>query len=429
MKKLICAMLAFAVVMSLNITSFGAVKRISSVSYSEDAVHVIENSGGRFIVDDEEDDDFYLYEPESALLIEGSSITVNYTDGSSKEYVARKLEVKEPDGWTEIVFDFFDEEGDSPEWYVVEEVSQYEEHWTVGGEYVVYVQVGAKNCPVNVIVDETPVESAEYVTENPAVFRENTNGYTDFMLGENWEMYTAFTYDFLYAVSEGDYISVNFKDGSTVAYYAVFENFEYIDEETGETVSFPYVFFADADGNELAIDNIFPDEEPWGVGNHAFSVLFLGASVDIPVTIVKGNHWYCEFGIWYYIENGIAATGWVKDKGKWYYFDEFGEMQTGWQRIGGKWYYLDKNGSMKTGWLKSGGKWYYLTSSGAMATGWQKVSNKWYYFDGKGVMKTGWLKLSGKWYYLGTDGSMTTGSRRIGTKTYKFNSSGVCLNP
>ena len=117
-----------------------------------------------------------------------------------------------------------------------------------------------------------------------------------------------------------------------------------------------------------------------------------------------GNGWHKRDGSWFYVRNGKALTGWIRDGGKWYFLGRDGKMKTGWVKDGGKWYYLTSSGAMKTGWLGDQGKRYYLTSSGAMKTGWMKISGKWYYFTRSGAMKTGWLTLKGKKYYFCADG-------------------------
>ena len=62
--------------------------------------------------------------------------------------------------------------------------------------------------------------------------------------------------------------------------------------------------------------------------------------------------------------DGSNRTGWVRESGSWYYFDQQdGHMRTGWVKDGGKWYYLNtKDGKMVTGWLvlnPSGTKYGY----------------------------------------------------------------------
>lgn len=112
----------------------------------------------------------------------------------------------------------------------------------------------------------------------------------------------------------------------------------------------------------------------------------------------------------------ILQFGWVQNKstGKWYYYQQNGEVQTGWKQIEGKWYYFDSSGLMQTGWVqdKASGKWYYLKSNGEMAASqWrQDQSGKWYYLRSNGEMAVSQIR-KGKdenSYYLGEDGAMVT---------------------
>ena len=138
-----------------------------------------------------------------------------------------------------------------------------------------------------------------------------------------------------------------------------------------------------------------------------------------------GNGWHKRDGSWFYVRNGKALTGWIKDGGKWYFLGRDGKMKTGWVRDNGKWYYLTRSGTMKTGWLGDGGKRYYLTASGAMKTGWLKLGGKRYYFTSSGAMKTGWLTLGGKRYYFTSGGAMKTGWLTLKGKKYYFGANGV----
>jgi glucan-binding YG repeat protein len=79
--------------------------------------------------------------------------------------------------------------------------------------------------------------------------------------------------------------------------------------------------------------------------------------------------------------------------------------ENGWVLSSGTWYFYDQ-GVKKTSWLKSGKEWYFLGTNGAMVTGWAKWSGEWYFLDRSGAMKTDWVYTGGKWYYLYADGSM-----------------------
>ena len=136
--------------------------------------------------------------------------------------------------------------------------------------------------------------------------------------------------------------------------------------------------------------------------------------------------WLKLDGIWYYLRsNGEMAIGWELVGGKWYYLKDSGAMKTGWLNLSGKWYYLEGSGAMKTGWLNSNGTWYYLRNNGEMSTGWEKVRNKWYYLVSSGAMKTGWLDLNGTWYYLNSSGEMAIGWKKLGYKWYYLEGNGA----
>lgn len=73
-------------------------------------------------------------------------------------------------------------------------------------------------------------------------------------------------------------------------------------------------------------------------------------------------------GQWIFVKDEKNVTGWFKDKGLWYKFDQLGIMKTGWVNDNGIWYYLSNSGAMKTGWVNDNGTWYYLNSNGGMVS-------------------------------------------------------------
>ncbi len=131
---------------------------------------------------------------------------------------------------------------------------------------------------------------------------------------------------------------------------------------------------------------------------------------------------------WYYFNNdGIMQTGWVKDRDNWYYLSEAGDMQTGWIKDKDSWYYLSESGSMQTGWVKHGNDWYYLSEAGDMKTGWIKDKDSWYYLSESGSMQTGVISVSDKVYYLNENGAMHIGKITIDGKEYEFGTSGEAI--
>lgn len=64
-----------------------------------------------------------------------------------------------------------------------------------------------------------------------------------------------------------------------------------------------------------------------------------------------------------------------------------------------------------------------------MAIGWHKIDGKWYFFNEVGEMKTGWIQYFDKWYYCTeSNGDMVSKEvRKIGDVYYYFNENGEML--
>ena len=103
--------------------------------------------------------------------------------------------------------------------------------------------------------------------------------------------------------------------------------------------------------------------------------------------------------------SSATTSGWVKQDGAWYYFDENGNsVKNAWQGS----YYLKADGKMaQSEWIydDSYQAWYYLKSDGSYAySTWQGN----YYLKSDGKMAKGeWVYDSSyqAWYYLTSDGS------------------------
>lgn len=112
---------------------------------------------------------------------------------------------------------------------------------------------------------------------------------------------------------------------------------------------------------------------------------------------------------YYYAESsGKLVTGWKKINNIWYYFDGNGYMATGKEDIGNSLYYFSDSGAMRTGWIKINayGDYYYAGSNGRLYQNkWLKENGKWYYFDKYGEMETYSVTIKGKTYYFNDDGS------------------------
>ncbi|MBR2836557.1 MAG: hypothetical protein IKE43_12720 [Coriobacteriales bacterium] len=162
---------------------------------------------------------------------------------------------------------------------------------------------------------------------------------------------------------------------------------------------------------------------------------------------VQWTGWHKENGVWYYYDqnsnllhgwqkykdawyyldtaSGAMQTGWRLINDAWYYFEASGKMRTGWLKYNDTWYYLGAGGKMRTGWISWNDKWYYCTQSGRMVTGWHKIDDVWYYFNNpSGSMRKGWLLYHDSWYYLAQNGKMQVGWLQINSARYYLNPSG-----
>lgn len=132
-----------------------------------------------------------------------------------------------------------------------------------------------------------------------------------------------------------------------------------------------------------------------------------------------------------FFDVSFQTYGWAKVDGKWYYYDELGNVIKGWLNVGDDWFYLHPvTGVMQTGWIDYKGKKYYMNLYGFMQTGFVNVDGKTYYFnhpDGDLRTVEGWFALEGKWHYLNKDGSLVKGWKYAGGKHYYFDNNGKML--
>lgn len=143
----------------------------------------------------------------------------------------------------------------------------------------------------------------------------------------------------------------------------------------------------------------------WYYMDPATSVMRTGRLEDFRT--FSYSTWKYEGPIYYLTSSGAMKTGWSKESGKWYYYQPSGAMYVGtltWVKNG--YYLFDFDGAMITGMHDvNKDKCYFDKSSGKMKTGWVKDSGKWYYFNNWGIMqKSKWVGN----YYVGSDGVMAT---------------------
>ena len=129
------------------------------------------------------------------------------------------------------------------------------------------------------------------------------------------------------------------------------------------------------------------------------------------VSVTNDNYWDSDDApenFWHYYgkDGREVVSKWQKIDGKWYYFDDQGQMLTGKVEIEGGTYYLgdENDGAQKTGWfqLESADEdsenplsWYYFDKDGAMVKDQvdKKIDGSYYTFV-NGEMQTGWHKTS-----------------------------------
>lgn len=122
-----------------------------------------------------------------------------------------------------------------------------------------------------------------------------------------------------------------------------------------------------------------------------------------------------------------ARNGFFKINGKWYYFDQNGNVASGWVQVNSRRYYAAKSntpgkrGVLRTGWQKIGNQYFYFLKNGQagtvgkLVTGWKTIGGKKYYFRASGKTgvigaryKSEWKTIGGKEYYFNQDGSLNT---------------------
>ncbi len=430
MKKLLSAILAAAVLLTVNVTAYAASKPTPvSVSFSsQEPITVVEHTSGDWLYDFDEEE-YYYYNVNDSLYQEGNAITVTYSDNSAVVYTC--INYQEYDEFLDDYADylvFADDDYNMVEFQLVDD--QDYSHWEAGNTYTLSLLVGKAACDVEVTVVESPVASMRVITPDggDVTVKENTHGFVDSFDYEDEEdvgtMYYYNYYEDEIVCALGNQLEVTYKDGSVETY----------DVEISEVyipffdATIEFYSFVDENGDALEIElSSMQEYEFWVTGEeYAITLTYMGAELEIPFTITPGSPWVMQDDVWYYIVDDIAQDGWIKDGGKWYFFDEYCEMQTGWIKDGNNWYFLKANGAMATGWVKDGSNWYYMNKSGVMQKGWQKIGGCWYYFNSGGAMATGWVKSGGKWYYMDSNGKMLANTtRKINGKTYTFNASGV----
>ena len=125
---------------------------------------------------------------------------------------------------------------------------------------------------------------------------------------------------------------------------------------------------------------------------------------------LQKNTWKKVNGAYYYLgsDGKLVVNGWAKYNGKYYFMGSNGQpVKNGWVKYAGKYYYIKNYNPVVNTWVKYGGKYYYLNSSGnPVVNGWVKYGGKYYYMNGSGnPVVNNWVSYGGKWYHFGSNGA------------------------
>ena len=125
--------------------------------------------------------------------------------------------------------------------------------------------------------------------------------------------------------------------------------------------------------------------------------------------------------VWYNVASAITTYYGIKKLAS-----TPGDAASGWKKEGGDWYYYENGKKAKNAWKKdSTGKWCYLGKDGKQVKDkWIQYKNAWYYIKPDGYMaEDEWTKYKNAWYYLKPDGKMATGKTAV---LHVFDADGKC---
>ena len=245
------------------------------------AYEITEGTNG-YYSDEENETDWYYWAPH---FNEGDKITVNYTDGTSEDFVY------EGDIW-----DFVNDDNEILNVYS----NSFEFDGTGKTTFIVKLSHYGKRINVPVEIVENPVKSFSLTPVKAYEITEGTNGYYDKDRNQ--------TYYYAPAFNEGDKITVNYTDGTS-------EDFVYKEGEIRDFVN---------DDNEIL--NVYRyGFEFDGTGKTTFEVKLpdYGRTTDVPVTIAENPVYSFSFTPAKAYEITEGTNGYYSDEENetdWYYW-------------------------------------------------------------------------------------------------------------
>lgn len=126
-----------------------------------------------------------------------------------------------------------------------------------------------------------------------------------------------------------------------------------------------------------------------------------------------------------------VVTGWVKKDGRWYYYDDKGQMvKSKWIFYKNEWYYLGPKGAMLTGWRRINYKRYYLYEPEGHMAHEEWIDDLWLEKNGSQVYpyKGSWRENDkGRWYEDENGWYPKDCVMKINKKKYKFDKRGYVI--
>ena len=272
-------------------------------------IEVIENTNGEISEDsywDDETEDYvwveyFRYDIPSKLWYEGNTITVNYKDGSSVVYTC------------DDCGDYVNHDGEILDWDYRDNQSYYN-LWTLGSDNYITIECYGKETQVPVTIVENPYKSISFAFAEPVEFVEEVDGYwtSTRIWNEETEEYDYvewFCYNTPDMHTEGNTITVNYKDGSSEVYTC--DGWDYVNA-AGDILDWDY-----RDNQSYY--------NPWTLGSDNYIIITcFGKECQAPVTIVESPYDSIEF----IPAEPITVEQYTNGYWNSYYNDETGEEET-----------------------------------------------------------------------------------------------------
>ena len=230
------------------------------------------------------------YSDDALLYRKGNKLVVTFTDGTQKTYTCYSESgtglYNNPDEWY-----YADDEGNRLN-ELLDEIDAVGEHrpygypsdepWDINKEASYTIGFGGIEKSYPVTVEPSPVDSIEVTLANDVKVYEGTAEHVGMPYNGAWREYMRYNVDPWLVLSEGTKVKVNWVDGEPTTYVCrwveEYDDLVMVSETDEEDVEFIPQF--------VVRDNQSPDNE-WEVGqNYTVNFSYIGADVDLPVSVV-----------------------------------------------------------------------------------------------------------------------------------------------